>query len=278
MFRRFFSNKGNSLIKNKYHKSFISTAQPPTATLKSLRTRTLQKLGLEHLAPNPSAVCYYNLSYGEIADHQARNKEGITSSDGAFCVDTGKFTGRSPLDKYIVDEAPSNAKVWWGAINRKMERTLYDDLKKEAMFYYKNKVDQVYVFDGYCGAHKNAAKKVRFITEKAWHHHFVKNMFIEAKPEELKDFKPDFTVINCYNLHDDKWEKHHLHSDTYVAFSIEEKTAIIGGAWYGGEMKKGIFSMMHFWLPQDNILSMHCSANVGVEEDTSLFFGLSGTG
>ena len=203
----------------------------------------------------------------------------VICRNGAFSVDTGKFTGRSALDKYIVDQEPSSSKIWWGDINRKMDVELYKSLKKEVMFYYKNKVDNVYVFDGFCGAHKNAAKKVRFITEKAWHHHFVKNMFIEAKPDELKDFEPDFTVINCYGLTDDKWQKHKLHDQIYVAFSIEETTAIIGGAWYGGEMKKGIFSMMHYWLPQDHILSMHCSANVGVErDDTCLFFGLSGTG
>ena len=124
------------------------------------------------MAPNTSQL-YYNLSYGEIADHQARNKEGIFANNGAFAVDTGKFTGRSALDKYIVEQEPSSEKIWWGDINRPMKFELYQLLKEEVMFYYKNKVDKVYVFDGFCGAHKNAAKKVRFITEKAWHH-FVK--------------------------------------------------------------------------------------------------------
>ena len=140
--------------------------------------------------------------------------------NGAFCVDTGKFTGRSPMDKYIVEQPPSSDKIWWGEINQKMSPKLYSQLKEQVIFYYKNKVDQVYVFDGFCGAHKNAAKKVRFITEKAWHHHFVTNMFIRPKPEDLVDFKPDFTVINCYNLHDDEWKKHNLNSDTYVSFNI----------------------------------------------------------
>ena len=210
--------------------------------MKSVRTRSLIKLNLEDLSPNPSAVCYYNLSYGEIADNQARNKEGLFAHNGAFAV--GKFTGRSPNDKYIVDSEPSTSRIWWGDINRKMSVETYTQLKDEVMFYYKNKVDNVYVLDAFCGAHKNCAKKVRFITEKAWHHHFVKNMFIEAKPEELKDFEPDFTVINCYGLTDEHWKKHGLHSDVYAAFSIEERTAIIGGAWYGGEMKKGIIN--HF--------------------------------
>jgi phosphoenolpyruvate carboxykinase (ATP) len=159
-----------------------------------------------------------------------------------------------------------------------MDKELFQKLKEEAVYYYKNKVDRIYVVDLFCGAHKNAAKKVRFITERAWHQHFVSNMFIKPKPEELKDFVPDFTVLNCYGLTDDKWQKHGLHSEVYVSFNIEERMAIIGGAWYGGEMKKGIFSMMHYWLPQQHILSMHCSANIGVNDDVCLFFGLSGTG
>eukprot|EP01083_Nonionella_stella_P096397 270990_1 len=283
MFRRFVSSRLSCINKHYnpiYHfKQRITTANPPTATLKSVRTRSLIKLGLEDLSPNPSAVAYYNLSYGELADHQARNKEGLFANNGAFAVDTGKFTGRSPLDKYIVKQEPSASKIWWGDVNRVMEYDLYQKLKEEVMFYYKNKVDNVYVLDAFCGASKSAAKKIRFITEKAWHHHFVKNMFIEAKPEDLKNFEPDFTVINCYGLTDDKWQKHGLHSDVYAAFSVEDQTALIGGAWYGGEMKKGIFSMMHYWLPQEHILSMHCSANIGFEkDDVCLFFGLSGTG
>eukprot|EP00484_Ammonia_sp_Unknown_P002002 CAMPEP_0197022494 /NCGR_PEP_ID=MMETSP1384-20130603/3354_1 /TAXON_ID=29189 /ORGANISM="Ammonia sp." /LENGTH=571 /DNA_ID=CAMNT_0042450549 /DNA_START=93 /DNA_END=1808 /DNA_ORIENTATION=- len=282
MLSRLLSKTGYSVARRNplhFSKGMMQTAVPPTATLKSVRTKNLEKLGLGDFAPNHSAVCYYNLSYGEIADHQARNKEGIFVSNGAFAVDTGKFTGRSPMDKYIVKQEPSASKIWWGDINRPMDLDLYHKLKDEAYFYYKNKVDNVYVYDGFCGAHKNAAKKIRFVTEKAWHHHFVKNMFIEPKPEDLVNFEPDYLVINCYGLTDDKWQKHGLHSDVYCAFSIEERTALIGGAWYGGEMKKGIFSLMHYWLPQEHILSMHCSANIGVEkEDTCLFFGLSGTG
>jgi len=257
----------------------ITTAVPPTATLKSLRTQRLSQIGLEELAPGADSMCYRNLSYGELADHQARNKEGVFAANGAFSVDTGKFSGRSPLDKYIVDQEPSTQKIWWGDVNRKMDLKLYQELKKEAIYHYHNKVDNVYVYDGFCGASKATAKRVRFVTEKAWHQHFVKNMFIDPSEEELENFEPDYTIINCYGLNDEKWQKHGLHSDVYCAFSIEDRTALIGGAWYGGEMKKGVFSLMHYWLPQQHILSMHCSANVGSEKsDTCLFFGLSGTG
>lgn len=263
------------------HSKQFFAGNPPTATNKSVRVKSLKSLGLDFISPTPDAVAYHNLSYGEIADHQARHTDGVFSSNGAFSVLTGKFTGRSPLDKFIVKQKPSEDDIWWGDINRGVTPDVYSTLKEKAIEYYRNNVKDVYVFDGFCGAHKSTQKKVRFVTEKSWHHHFVKNMFIRPSQEELENFgEPDFTIINCYGLTDEKWEKHGLHSEVFACFNIEDHMAIIGGAWYGGEMKKGIFSMMHYWLPKfEHCLSMHCSANIGVEKnDVALFFGLSGTG
>jgi ATP-dependent phosphoenolpyruvate carboxykinase len=244
-----------------------------------MKTKSLIPLGLSDLAANGTSLCYHNLSYGKLADLQAANKEGIFTSNGVFVVNTGKFTGRSAMDKYIVKQLPSEDKVWWGSINRPMEPATYKVLHEEVKQYYQNTVDEIFVFDGYCGAHESNRKKVRFVTETAWHQHFVKNMFIEAPEHELEDFVPDFTIINCWSLVDEKWKKHGLHSEVYITFNVEEKTALIGGAWYGGEMKKGIFSMMHYWCPMNHVLSMHCSANIGQkDDDVCIFFGLSGTG
>jgi len=253
-------------------------ADPPTASLRSVRTLTLQDLGLDHIASSPSDPCYYNLSYGELADHQAQNREGIFTETGAFAVDTGKFTGRSPKAKYIVQDE-STADIWWGEINQPMKPEVFDDLYDKVTRYYQNEVEHIYVQDLYCGAHKGSRRSVRFVTEKAWHSHFVKNMFIRPKLEELEGFSPDFTILNAYGLTDEDWVKHGLNSQVFVVFNPEKKIALVGGAWYGGEMKKGIFSMMHYWLPKEHCLSMHCSANIGADRgDTCLFFGLSGTG
>jgi len=136
----------------------------------------------------------------------------------------------------------------------------------------------LYISDVYCGASPTSKKSVRFITEIAWQAHFIDNMFIMPKEEELDNFTPDFTVYNACKTVNEDWEKHGLNSEVFVVFNIEENTAIIGGTWYAGEMKKGIFSMMNYWLPLEGKLPMHCSANIGKDGDTALFFGLSGTG
>mmetsp|Transcript_49204 Transcript_49204/g.60437 ORF Transcript_49204/g.60437 Transcript_49204/m.60437 type:complete len:577 (-) Transcript_49204:405-2135(-) len=264
---------------NEWIRPFSSlTSTPPTATLRSVKTKTLSSLGLEDIAFNEGQFCYHNLSYGELADHQARHKDGVFTTNGAFAVDTGKFTGRSPMDKYIVKQEPSSDNIWWGDINQSMDSDTFDELYDKALKYYKNNVKDIYVLDAFCGASQGSRRRVRFVTEKAWHQHFVKNMFIDPAPEELVDFQPDFTVLNCYGMVDENWKKHGLNSEVFVSFNLEKKIAIIGGAWYGGEMKKGIFGLMNYWLPMEHTLSMHCSANIGDAGDTCLFFGLSGTG
>lgn len=204
--------------------------------------------------------------------------QGTFVANGTFAVDTGKFTGRSPKDKWIVKQAPSEDKLWWGSVNQPMKGEVFEELYKKCVAHY-NKLDKAYIFDGYCGANPSSRKKVRFLTEQAWQQHFVTNMFIRPQStKEIEGFAPDFTIINACRVVDEKWKEHGINSEVFVAFNLEKKVAIIGGTFYGGEMKKGIFSMMNYWLPLEGIMPMHCSANKGKAGDTALFFGLSGTG
>lgn len=237
-------------------------------------------LGLTRLGiTNSKAKIYHNLSYAEILEHEKTNNEGVQTANGTFAVDTGKFTGRSPKDKFFVKQSPSDQNLWWGEVNQPVDQKTFKDLNKLAVDHYNENADKIYVFDGYCGANPASRKKVRFITEIAWQHHFVTNMFIRPETrEEIQNFEPDFTIINGSKVVDNNWKEHGLNSEVFVVFNVEEHLAVIGGTWYGGEMKKGIFSMMNYWLPLQGIMPMHCSANKGKNGDTALFFGLSGTG
>lgn len=228
---------------------------------------------------------YYNLSYEELFQHEMNpNLEGFErgklSELGAVNVDTGIFTGRSPKDKYIVMDSVSEKTVWWSTIgkndNKPVTNEIWNHLKGIAQSQLSGK--DLYIMDAYCGANADTRLKVRFIMEVAWQAHFVKNMFIRPSDEELKDFKPDFVVLNAAKAVNKDWEKQGLNSENFVVFNLSEKMQLIGGSWYGGEMKKGIFSMMNYYLPLQGIASMHCSANKGKEGDVAIFFGLSGTG
>ena len=231
----------------------------------------LDKLGLKDIGD-----VYYNLSYDELQAHEINRGECEISTTGTAMVDTGIFTGRSPKDKYFVDQAPSNEHIAWGDVNAKIEKEVYDELLDLTLTQLSGK--NIYVTDVYAGASAASKRSVRFVTEVAWQAHFVKNMFIRPTAEELENFEPEFTVYNACKVVDEKYKEHGLNSDVFVVFNVEDNIAIIGGTWYGGEMKKGIFSMMNYWLPLEGKLSMHCSANVGDDGDVCLFFGLSGTG
>lgn len=247
------------------------------------KTTTPAALGLERLGITSNANVYRNLSYQDIAKHEKKNKEGFFVANGTCAVDTGKFTGRSPKDKFIVAQSPSKEHIWWGDINQPMTLDTFESLYAKVTAHY-DQVESMYVFDGYCGAHEGSRKSVRILTELAWQHHFVTNMFIRMSETQSESndvqstFEPDFTIINACKVVDDDWQQHGTHSDVFVAFNVEKRCAIIGGTWYGGEMKKGMFSMMNYWLPLEGIMAMHCSANQGENGDTCLFFGLSGTG
>ena len=230
---------------------------------------------------------YHNLSYDELYQHETNpaltgyEKAYLTKS-GALSVDTGIFTGRSPKDKYIVMDENTKDNVWWadpnkkGSDNKPIDHKTWEHLKAITQKQLTGK--KVYVMDGFCGANENSRMKVRFVSEVAWQAHFVKNMFIRPTDEELKNFEPDFVVLNTGKTTNPDWKEMGLHSEVYVAFNLTERMALIGGTWYGGEMKKGIFSVMNYFLPLQGMAAMHCSANQGKDGDTAIFFGLSGTG
>lgn len=199
---------------------------------------------------------------------------------GAVAVDTGEFTGRSPKDKYIVKDDVTRDTLWWSDQgkndNKPIEQGVWDDLKDIVTEQLSGK--RLFVVDTYCGANRNTRLAVRFITEVAWQAHFVKNMFIRPSDAELATYVPDFVVLNGAKTSNHKWQEHGLNSENFVAFNLSEKMQLIGGTWYGGEMKKGMFALMNYLLPQRGIASMHCSANAGKNGDVAVFFGLSGTG
>ncbi len=236
----------------------------------------MSKLSAENLGLKSVAKIYHNLSYDELFEQEQNNNEGNVADSGTMMVDTGQFTGRSPKDKYFVQHPDSENNIAWGNINKPVSAEIFDELYADVTEYLADK--DLYVTDGYAGANQATRRNVRFITEFAWQSHFVKNMFIRPENDDLDNFAPDFRVYNASHLLNEKWAKQGLNSEVFVIFNIEKNIAIIGGTWYGGEMKKGIFTMMNYWLPLQGILSMHCSANVGKDGDVALFFGLSGTG
>lgn len=230
---------------------------------------------------------YHNLSFNQLFDHETNPElegfeRGFVTENGTVSVDTGIFTGRSPKDKYIVKEETSEDNIWWKNPQRKASDN--KPLSEETWKYlYGISADQLsgkklYVQDGYAGANKNTRLKIRVVTEVAWMAHFVKNMFIRPTDEELKTFEPDFVMLNACKTSNPKWKEQGLNSEVYAVFNLKEKRAVVGGSWYGGEIKKGFFSIMNYYLPLKGIAAMHCSANVGKDGDSAIFFGLSGTG
>jgi len=236
----------------------------------------MKPAGLENLNLENIGEVFYNLSYDDLIKHELDNNECHMTSNGATTVDTGIFTGRSPKDKYFVEHEDSKNNIAWGNVNQPISNEIFQELLQVAKTQLSNK--DIYVTDVFTGASAASKRSIRFVTEIAWQSHFVKNMFIRPKEEELEGFKPDFTVLNACKAVNDKWEEMGMNSEVFVLFNVEENIAIIGGTWYGGELKKGIFSMMNYWLPLEKKMAMHCSANVGKDGDTCLFFGLSGTG
>ncbi|MBD3801209.1 MAG: phosphoenolpyruvate carboxykinase (ATP) [Campylobacterales bacterium] len=231
---------------------------------------------LEALGIKNTQEIFYNLSLDDLIDHELKNGECHMTSSGATTVDTGIFTGRSPKDKFFVFQEPSNKYIAWGDVNQPISKAVFDEVYAVAVKELSGK--KLYVNDLFSGASASSRRNIRFVSEIAWQSHFVRNMFIVPKTEELEGFTPDFTLLNACKAVNEKWEEHGLNSEVFVLFNIEENIAIVGGTFYGGEMKKGIFSMMNYWLPLEGKMAMHCSANVGKDGDTALFFGLSGTG
>lgn len=246
-----------------------------------------KSIALEKYGILNASEIIYNPSFDFLFDEEQNpNLEGFEKGQltelGAINVMTGEFTGRSPKDKYIVKDAITENTIWWTSEkavndNKPISQITWNALKETTTNQLSGK--RLFVIDTYCGANENTRLKVRFITEVAWQAHFVKNMFIRPTNEELELYgEPDFVVMNASKTEFADFKEHQLNSEVYVAFNLTEKMQLIGGTWYGGEMKKGLFSMMNYYLPLQGIASMHCSANKGKQGDVAVFFGLSGTG
>ena len=234
----------------------------------------LQKIGIQNVKE-----IFYNPSYDFLYEQENSSDlvgfERVQNTEfGAVNVMTGIFTGRSPKDKYILKDETTKSTLWWTSDsskndNKPINKEVWDNLNGIVTKQLSNK--KLYVIDAFCGANKDTCLKVRFVMEVAWQAHFVKNMFIRPSEEELKDFVPDFHVLNGSKSNNENFKNDGLNSETFIAFNLTDKIQIIGGSWYGGEMKKGMFSVMNYLLPPKNIASMHCSANKGQDGSVALF-------
>ena len=229
----------------------------------------------------------YNPSYEVLYNEETKPElegfdKGQVTELGAINVMTGVYTGRSPKDKYIVMDKNSKNTVWWNSEgypndNHEMSEKVWKEVKKLAVSQLSDK--RLFVVDGFCGTHKDTRMKVRFIMEVAWQAHFVTNMFIRPQNQAEFDQEPDFVVYCASKAKVENYQELGLRTDTCVAFNVTSKEQVILNTWYGGEMKKGLFSMMNYYLPLKGIAAMHCSANTDMNgENTAIFFGLSGTG
>lgn len=240
---------------------------------------------LRHYGIHDPATIIYNPDYNTLFQEETRSElqnyeAARLTNNGAVAVDTGIFTGRSPKDKYFVKDDTTRDTLWWSDQgkndNKPISQQTWQSLKTVVGNQLSGK--RLFVDDLFCGANPASRLKVRFVTEVAWQSHFVKNMFIRPTEAELEAFEPDFVVLNGAKTVNPQWREQGLNSENFVAFNMTEGVQLIGGTWYGGEMKKGLFSVMNYLLPQKGIASMHCSANIGPDGDTAIFFGLSGTG
>ena len=239
----------------------------------------LSKYGISgnfEIVHNPS---YEVLFQDEMNPANQGFEKATLTKTGATAVFTGKFTGRSPKDKFIVKDSVTEDTLWWdGTINRPTTPEVFDHCKN-LVTKQLSTAKKLYVVDTFCGTNEDTRMKVRFVMEVAWQAHFVTNMFIRPSHYELANYgEPDFVTLNGSKTTNPNWKEQGLNSENFTLFDLTRKMQVIGGTWYGGEMKKGIFALMNYYLPLRGIASMHCSANVGKDGDVAVFFGLSGTG
>ena len=232
--------------------------------------QSLESLGITNVN-----TVYWNLSTPSLIEEAIRRREGRLAHLGPLVVRTGQHTGRAPNDKFIVREPSCVDKVWWGKVNRPMEPDKFDLLHRRLLAYLQGK--DLFVQDCFAGADPAYRLPIRVITETAWHNLFARNMFIQPNQEQLATHVPQFTVINAPNFQADP-EVDGTRSEVFVVIHFGRRLVLIGGSQYAGEIKKSIFTVLNFLLPQQNVLSMHCSANIGSNEESAVFFGLSGTG
>ncbi len=223
---------------------------------------------------NRAAKVYFNPSVDEIVEHALSGEKAVLASNGALVCKSGKYTGRTPKDKHTVREPSSEANIWWEN-NNAMDQQTFEHIRSKIQNYAVGK--ELYVIDTYGGADPKHRLKVRFIVERPYHALFIKQLLIRPTAEELKDFTPDWTVVDMGKLKMDP-AADGTKGDAVVAIHMAEKQVLIAGTEYAGEMKKSVFTLMNYLLPLQGVMSMHCSANIGKDGDTALFFGLSGTG
>lgn len=231
--------------------------------------------GLEnHGIRNVNSV-YWNLSTPLLYEEAIRRREARLAHLGPLLVRTGQHTGRSPNDKFIVNEPSSADKVWWGKVNKPMEPAKFETLHRRMLAYLQGR--DLFVQDCFAGADPNYRLPIRVITEMAWHSLFARDMFIQASPEELTSHVPQFTIIDAPSFQAIP-DVDGTRSELFIVINFAEKLVLIGGTQYAGEIKKSVFTILNYLLPQRNVLSMHCSANISPTGDSAVFFGLSGTG
>ena len=233
------------------------------------------KYGLGHHGIAHTGDVYWNLTTAQLYEEAVKRSEGVVAHGGPLVVVTGKHTGRSPKDKFVVKEPKTEDTIDWGSVNVPITQDHFDNLYGKALAYLQHK--ELFVQDLLVGADPRYQRKVRFINELAWHNLFVRSLFLRPEPEDLQGFEPEMTVIHVPNLHANP-DEDHVKSETFVLCDFNAKRVLIGGTGYAGEQKKSIFTFANYLLPLEGVLTMHCSANYGADGDCALFFGLSGTG
>lgn len=234
-----------------------------------------QFYGLEELGMKNLGQIYRNLPVPVLVEHALMRGEGRLATNGALCVETGKYTGRSPKDKFIVEESSSWASIDWNKLNVPISEDKFQQLYRRVLSYIQGR--DLYIFDGYVGADPRYQFGVRVINEFAWQNLFVHQLFLRPTAAELEDYKADFTVISLPGLQADP-EEDGIHSEAFIILHLGKRLVLVGGTHYAGEMKKSIFSLMNYFMPQQGVLPMHGAANIDHHGHTALFFGLSGTG
>ena len=235
----------------------------------------METYGLEQLGIlNPKAV-YRNLEPAQLVEHALRRGEGQLSNTGALCVRTGKYTGRSPNDKFIVDSEGVHDDIAWGKINVPTTQAVFDALYEKMVAYLQNR--EIFVFDGFAGADSRHTKAFRIVNELASQNLFIHQLLLRPTAEQLADYKADFTIICVPGFKCDP-QRDHTHSEAAIMIDYEKKLVLIAGSQYAGEIKKSVFSVMNYLMPKEGVFPMHCSANIGKDGDSAIFFGLSGTG
>ena len=239
-------------------------------------TDRVPQRGLDAQGIATGAEIFWNLTTAPLVEHAVRRGEGLLAKDGPLVVRTGKHTGRSAQDRFIVRNAASEGAVWWGKTNKPMDPDAFDRLHADFLLALADK-DLLFAADLYGGSHPENRVRVRAINELAWHNLFIRTLLVRPEPAELAEFLPEFTMIDLPSFRADP-ERHGCRSETVIAVDLEKRIVLIGGTAYAGEMKKSVFSLLNFLLPPQGIMPMHCSANIGPKGDTAIFFGLSGTG